>query len=371
MSSDSVSNAETTSITQPISPKPEPQPQLQPSSMILSGKEESLSSILSQPLNNPNPNHRTLCDYGLSVGPGGFRLVDSSLNPVPSPNHRTLRDYGLSVGPGGLRLVDSSLNPVPSPNHRTLRDYGLSVGPGGLRLVDSSLNPVPSPNHRTLRDYGLSVGPGGLRLVDSSLNPVLSFGSLSLDPNPTQIVFSHGLGFSKLDDVLTEKPVELVEGSEKKEKAKVTFQLLEGTKGSVSGSDVSAEGEALGLCGEESNLKTKEDEGEGKKTWNLRPRKEKKVAKSGTTNGSGGRRSVVQDSSQTKMPTRTRTPRSANSTQGSGPSVFSLTLTKSEIEEDFLKMTGQLPPKKPQRRSRNVQKHIDVTIQFNLDFINF
>ncbi|KAF1888621.1 hypothetical protein Lal_00011395 [Lupinus albus] len=289
MSSNSVSNSETPTIIQPISPQeeepeiqsqpqPQPQPQLQPSSLIFSANAESLSSILGHPLNNPNPNQRTLRDYGLSVGPGGFRLVDSGLNPVPS------------------------------------------------------------------------------------------FGSLCLDPNPTQVVFSHGLGFSKLDDVVTEKPVEVeeVEGSEKKEKTKVTFQLQEGNKGSVSGSDVSGEGEGLELCGEESNLNTKEDEGEGKKTWNLRPRKEKKVAKSGTTNGSGGRRSVVQDSSQTKMPTRPRTPRAANSTPGSGQSgtVFSLTLTKSEIEEDFLKMTGQLPPKKPQRRSKNVQKHMDVT--FNL-----
>ncbi|CAL0329491.1 unnamed protein product [Lupinus luteus] len=265
MSSDSVSNTETLSITQHVSHEPEPQP----SSMILSANAESLSSILSQPLNNPSPNHRTLHDYVLSVGPGGFRLVDSGLNPVPS------------------------------------------------------------------------------------------FGSLSLDPNPTQVMFSHDLGSSKVDDVLTEKPVELVEGSEKKEKTKVTFQLQEGNKGSVSGSGVSAEGEAIELCGEESNLNTKEEEGEGKKTWNLRPRKEKKVAKSGTTNGSGGRRSVVQDSSQTKMPTRPRTPRAATSSQGSGPSVFSLTLTKSEIEEDFLKMTGQPPPKKPQRRSKNVQKHMD------------
>ncbi|KAG7589366.1 hypothetical protein ISN44_As07g016520 [Arabidopsis suecica] len=36
------------------------------------------------------------------------------------------------------------------------------------------------------------------------------------------------------------------------------------------------------------------------------------------------------------------------------------TLSKKEIEEDYMKMTGQKPPRRPKKRSRNVQKQIDL-----------
>ncbi|RHN49923.1 hypothetical protein MtrunA17_Chr6g0451821 [Medicago truncatula] len=39
---------------------------------------------------------------------------------------------------------------------------------------------------------------------------------------------------------------------------------------------------------------------------------------------------------------------------------FSLSLTKKEIEEDFIKMTGQMPPRRPKRRSKNVQKKMNA-----------
>lgn len=37
------------------------------------------------------------------------------------------------------------------------------------------------------------------------------------------------------------------------------------------------------------------------------------------------------------------------------------TLSKKEIEEDFMKMTGQRPPRRPKKRSKTVQKQIDVS----------
>jgi len=40
---------------------------------------------------------------------------------------------------------------------------------------------------------------------------------------------------------------------------------------------------------------------------------------------------------------------------------FSLSLTKKEIEEDFIKMTGQKPPRRPNRRPKNVQKKMNVS----------
>ncbi|CAL9239866.1 unnamed protein product [Arabidopsis halleri] len=36
------------------------------------------------------------------------------------------------------------------------------------------------------------------------------------------------------------------------------------------------------------------------------------------------------------------------------------TLSKKEIEEDYMKMMGQKPPRRPKKRSRNVQKQIDL-----------
>ncbi|RHN57219.1 hypothetical protein MtrunA17_Chr5g0438001 [Medicago truncatula] len=39
---------------------------------------------------------------------------------------------------------------------------------------------------------------------------------------------------------------------------------------------------------------------------------------------------------------------------------FSLSLTKKEIEEDFIKMTGQKPPRRPKRRPKNVQKQMNT-----------
>lgn len=38
---------------------------------------------------------------------------------------------------------------------------------------------------------------------------------------------------------------------------------------------------------------------------------------------------------------------------------FSLALTKEEIEEDFIKMTGRLPPKRLKRRGKNVEKKMN------------
>ncbi|XP_057428123.1 uncharacterized protein LOC130721356 [Lotus japonicus] len=38
---------------------------------------------------------------------------------------------------------------------------------------------------------------------------------------------------------------------------------------------------------------------------------------------------------------------------------FSLGLSKEEIEEDFMKLLGHRPPRRPKKRPRNVQKHVE------------
>ncbi|TXG62537.1 hypothetical protein EZV62_009531 [Acer yangbiense] len=94
------------------------------------------------------------------------------------------------------------------------------------------------------------------------------------------------------------------------------------------------------------------------KSWNFRPRKA--VTKTKVNNngyGSGGALKIGG---------------AAKATQGLTPSVkapaaknnnekpkFSISLTKEEIEEDFLAMTGSKPPRKAQKRARSVQKQLD------------
>ena len=43
------------------------------------------------------------------------------------------------------------------------------------------------------------------------------------------------------------------------------------------------------------------------------------------------------------------------------PVKFSLTLTKKEIEEDFMNLVGHRPPRRPKKRPRNAQKQLDVS----------
>jgi len=43
------------------------------------------------------------------------------------------------------------------------------------------------------------------------------------------------------------------------------------------------------------------------------------------------------------------------------PAKFSMTLTKKEIEDDFMNLVGHRPPRRPKKRPRNAQKQLDVS----------
>ncbi|MCI04026.1 hypothetical protein A2U01_0025068, partial [Trifolium medium] len=100
------------------------------------------------------------------------------------------------------------------------------------------------------------------------------------------------------------------------------------------------------------------------KTWNLRPRKPRVNPEKQGNNGSvgGGR------SRKSATPTRASKPRSATKSRPQ-PKVerpmmekreLVISLTKEEIEHDFILMTREKPPKKPNKRSKAVQKNLDV-----------
>lgn len=78
----------------------------------------------------------------------------------------------------------------------------------------------------------------------------------------------------------------------------------------------------------------------GQRTWNLRSR----------TNAVGG-------GSRLSCPT-SNIPEDAKKKEK--PKRFSVALTREEIEEDFLKMTGSRPHRKPKKRSKHEQKVMEV-----------
>ena len=77
----------------------------------------------------------------------------------------------------------------------------------------------------------------------------------------------------------------------------------------------------------------------GQRTWNLRSR----------TNASGRRSGI--SNPESNIP--------ENEKKNEKPK-FSFSLTREEIEEDFIKMTGSKPPRKSKKRPKNVQKAMDV-----------
>ncbi|CAI8605075.1 unnamed protein product [Vicia faba] len=99
------------------------------------------------------------------------------------------------------------------------------------------------------------------------------------------------------------------------------------------------------------------------RTWNLRTRKGVFVGGGGGESGKGLLLNIDE-----KKPNVSVSPlRNGNggvNLKGGGDSnkkmKFSLTLTKKEIEEDFMKMVGHRPPRRPKKRPRIVQRQMDT-----------
>ncbi|KAM0983557.1 hypothetical protein ACFX2C_011090 [Malus domestica] len=104
--------------------------------------------------------------------------------------------------------------------------------------------------------------------------------------------------------------------------------------------------------------------------WNLRTRRAACKAPMG---GGGAKVVRIEEKKANYSPLRSegnngvKSPRLVRGASVSGPEKnkeeerpkFSLTLTKKEIEEDFMKMLGHRPLRRPKRRPRNVQKQLD------------
>lgn len=95
------------------------------------------------------------------------------------------------------------------------------------------------------------------------------------------------------------------------------------------------------------------EEVEEPKTWNLRPRRAGKKVMNADNRGT----MKIQENR-----TRVRTDAISGSSVGEKKETkqkFSVSLSREEIEEDFLLMTGSKPPRKPKRRTKTVQKQLD------------
>ncbi|XP_010549544.1 PREDICTED: uncharacterized protein LOC104820683 [Tarenaya hassleriana] len=83
--------------------------------------------------------------------------------------------------------------------------------------------------------------------------------------------------------------------------------------------------------------------------WNLRTRKGAAASNNGGGGGMGPNRRL-NDNQKPSGTIREDKPERPK---------FSVTLTKKEIEEDFMAMVGHLPPRRPKKRPGNVQRQLD------------
>ncbi|KAK7306919.1 hypothetical protein VNO77_39548 [Canavalia gladiata] len=113
-----------------------------------------------------------------------------------------------------------------------------------------------------------------------------------------------------------------------------------------------------------SNEKNKEDEEKAAMPWNLRKRSCSSVVRDDGA-VSVTKKLKIDDKKQNRSPqTRpdgaVRLPQLRSSSEKMERVKFSIQLLKKEIAEDFMKMLGQKPPRKPNKRPRAVQNQLDT-----------
>lgn len=128
------------------------------------------------------------------------------------------------------------------------------------------------------------------------------------------------------------------------------------------------------------------------KTWNLRPRKPAPKGVNGNSGsvpkgltGNGGRAPMgVRDEAQDRKARGSSRPEFVRSRSGADAKMaaeakekeqgFSISLSKEEIDEDIFLMTGSKPSRRPKKRSKAMQKQLDVLVFFynlNLHYYAF
>lgn len=112
------------------------------------------------------------------------------------------------------------------------------------------------------------------------------------------------------------------------------------------------------------------DESSSAKPWNLRPRKAVSMARVeiGTFSKKGVNHGMSAAATAIPMPQTESHPKSmrlrgfseSHATERRAKRKFWLALSREEVEEDVYAMTGLRPARRPKKRSKNVQKHVDT-----------
>lgn len=93
--------------------------------------------------------------------------------------------------------------------------------------------------------------------------------------------------------------------------------------------------------------------------WNLRTRRFRSSGNAPSPQHQGSDKSRNNDSTANKSPSPEE---KSEEEKGLGRAKFSVELTREEIEEDFLRMKGARPLRRPKKRARIVQRKLDVSI---------
>ncbi|XP_004510121.2 uncharacterized protein [Cicer arietinum] len=363
---------------------------------------KSVSNTDTPPISPPPPpSSSPLLPPPQIVTPSTFYLASSNYNfPMPNTfrwttNHPTfLPSYtGMNAvphwGPSSNHVDNNSTRPI------------LHLGPYSS-LTETHLNRAPifrftsDPNREENRINSiLRLGLDPNR-DENALNPIMQLGSstsvdekkkspmLSLSPFPTWFekigstsgsnrVETNEKNQNEFSDSIfqTPEPVREIENQEsivKKEKQldqkgklKVSVRLPVKAK---NGGNVDEEEEEEVEVEVETECSSEDEEPiiKSGKTWNLRPRKAAKKAENEGSGGGGGGRTR-----RSSAPARASKPRSAKSkARGKVEKAEAIEkrglivpLSKEEIENDFILMTGEKPSKKPTKRPKPVQKLLD------------
>lgn len=99
------------------------------------------------------------------------------------------------------------------------------------------------------------------------------------------------------------------------------------------------------------------EEEDSSRPWNLRTRRA--ACKAPSPSGGGGKSLTIERRKPGTSPSRTdvSAPRRGEKKERAK---FSVSLSRQEIEEDFMAMTGHRPARRPKKRAKNVQKQLDT-----------
>lgn len=104
------------------------------------------------------------------------------------------------------------------------------------------------------------------------------------------------------------------------------------------------------------------EEEDSTRPWNLRTRRA--ACKAPSSSGGGGGKSLAIERRKPISSPLTTDMSAPKRGEKKERAKFSVSLSRKEIEEDFMAMTGHRPARRPKKRAKNVQKQLDVSIEF-------